>query len=90
MHSSSAEEESLKLVEDFIGELTHALDSLGDWTPDTRLNNYRLWPSIYLKHAVDGFAFLRRRGLVKSSKFHVRPALEIIFEKSRAGSDLNI
>jgi len=44
-HSASAEKESLKLVEDFNDELTHALDSLGKKKPDpdTLINRYRFW-----------------------------------------------
>jgi len=89
-HSASAEEESLKLVEDFVGALTHALDSLGDVWPNTLLDNYRLWSSNHLQHAVAGFAFLRRRGLVDSSKFLVRPAIEMMIrmEAARQHTDL--
>jgi hypothetical protein len=88
-HSAEAEEESLKLVDDFNDELKHALDSLGGTKPSGLLDTYRFWSSKHLQRAVAGFAFLRRSGRVDGSKFLVRPALEIIFEKSRAGSDLN-
>jgi hypothetical protein len=89
-HSASAEKESLKLVEDFVGALTHALDSLGDVLPNTILDNYRLWSSNHLQRAVSGFAFLRRRGLVDSSKFLIRPAIEMMIrvEAARQHPDL--
>ena len=77
--ASALEEESLKLVEDFVGELKHVLDSLGGKkpTPDTLLNRYRFWSSKHLQRALAGFAFLRRAGYVDSSKFLVRPAIEM-------------
>jgi hypothetical protein len=63
MDSACAEEEeSLALVDDFVSEINHALDSLEGWTPDTIVANYRVWSSKHLYHAVDGFAFLRRSG----------------------------
>jgi hypothetical protein len=78
MHSASAEEEaSLALVDDFVSEINHAVDTLEGWTPDTVVANYRAWSSKHLRHAVDGFAFLRRSGRLKPSKFLVRPAIEM-------------
>src|SRR5713101_6561182 len=84
-HSASAEEEALQLVEDFVGALTHALDSLGGKTPpDTLLSKYRFWSSKHLQRAIDGFAFLRRSGRVDSSKFLIRPALEMFIRLEAA------
>jgi hypothetical protein len=81
----SAEEESLKLLEDFVGELTHALASLeGKTLPDMLLSKYRFWSSKHLQRAVAGFAFLRRSGRVDSSKFLVRPAIEIVIRLEAA------
>ena len=40
-HSAEAEEESLKLVDDFNDELKHALDSLGGTKPNGLLDTYR-------------------------------------------------
>ena len=73
------EEESLKVVEDFVDELKHALDSLGGKlpTPNTLLSRYRFWSSKHLQRALAGFAFLRRSGYTDSSKFLVRPAIEM-------------
>jgi hypothetical protein len=90
MHSHSAEQESLKLVEDFVSEITQALDSLGGVWPNTLLDKYRFWSSKHLQRAVAGFAFLRRRGLVDSSKFLVRPAIEMMIrvEAARQHPDL--
>jgi hypothetical protein len=81
----SAEEESLKLVEDFDGELRHALDSLGDVWPNTLLDTYRFWSSKHLQRALAGFAFLRQSGLVDSSKFLVRPAIEMFIRLEAGG-----
>ena len=77
--ANQPEEESLKLVEDFVGELNHALDSLGGKppTPDTLLSRYRFWSGKHLQRALAGFVFLRRAGYVDSSKFLVRPAIEM-------------
>ena len=74
------EEESLKVVEDFVDELKHALDSLGSKmpTPNTLLSRYRFWSSKHLQRALAGFAFLRRSGYTDSSKFLVRPAIEMV------------
>ncbi len=83
-HSNSAEEKSLKLVEDFVGALTHALDSLGGKKPNTILDNYRFWSSKHLQRAVEGFAFLRRSERVDSSKFLVRPAIEMLIRLEAA------
>lgn len=81
----SAEEESLKLVEDFVAELTNALASFEDKAPPrTLLSKYRFWSSKHLHRAVAGFAFLRRQGLVDSSKFFVRPAIEIVIRLETA------
>jgi hypothetical protein len=77
-HSAEAEEESLKLVEDFNTELMHALDSLHKKSVGL-LDQYRFWSSKHLQRAVDGFAFLRRSGRIDGSKFLVRPALEMAF-----------
>jgi hypothetical protein len=80
------EEGSLKLVEEFVGELSRALDSLGDKrpTPDTLLSRYRFWSSKHLQRALAGFAFLRQSGRVDSSKFLVRPAIEIFIRLEAA------
>jgi hypothetical protein len=77
VYSSSAEEESLKLVDDFNNELRNALDSLGGTKPSGLLDVFRFWSSKHLQRAVDGFAFLRRSGHVDASKFRVRPAIEM-------------
>lgn len=91
MHSISAEEESLKVVEDFLDALTHALDSFGDKTPsDTLLSKYRFWSSKHLYCAADGFAFLRRSGHVKASKFLIRPAIELAFRLEAARKHPNV
>ena len=89
-HSAEAEEESLKLVDDFNDELKHALDSLGGTKPSGLLETYRFWSSKHLQRAVDGFAFLRRSGRVDGSKFLVRPAIEMAFrlEAARQHPDL--
>ena len=91
-HSASAEEKSLKLVEDFNDELKHALDSLGDKKPilDTLINRYRFWSAKHLQRAFAGFALLRRSGYIDSSKFLVRPSLEMFIrlEAARQYPDL--
>jgi hypothetical protein len=89
-HSAEAEEESLKLVEDFDNELMHALDSLGGTKPSGLLDTYRFWSAKHLQRAVDGFAFLRRLGRLDGSKFLVRPAIEMAFrlEAARQHPDL--
>ncbi len=88
--SAEAEEESLKLVDDFNDELKHALDLLGGTKPSGLLDTYRFWSSKHLQRAVDGFAFLRRSGRLDGSKFLVRPAIEIAFrlEAARQHPDL--
>jgi hypothetical protein len=83
-HSAEAEEESLKLVEDFNTELMQALDSLGGKKAEGRIDTYRFWSSKHLQRAVDGFAFLRRPGHVDGSKFLVRPAIEMAFRLEAA------
>jgi hypothetical protein len=83
-HSAEAEEKSLKLVEDFLDELSHALDSLGDKTPTVLVDTYRFWSVKHLQRAVAGFAFLRRSNYVDSSKFLVRPALEMLIRLETA------
>ena len=85
----SAGEESLKLVEDFVVELTNALDSLGGKTPtpNTLLSRYRFWSSKHLQRALAGFAFLRQSGRVDSSKFLVRPAIEMFIRLEAATKD---
>jgi len=82
----TSEEESLKLVEAFVGELTHALHSLAGTmpTPNTPLSRYRFWSSKHLHRAIDGFAFLRRSGRVDVSKFLVRPAIEMVIRLEAA------
>ena len=79
-HSAEDEEQSLKLVQDFVDELSGALDSLGGKTPVVMIDTYRFASATHLHRAVAGFAFLRRPGLVDSSKFLVRPAIEIAFK----------
>ncbi len=79
MHSASAEEESLTLVDDLVGEITHALASLTGKKLNGLFDNYRFWSSKHLHRAADGFAFLRRSGRVDASKFLIRPAIEIAF-----------
>ena len=78
-HSAAAEEKSLKLVEDFVAEITHALKSLEGKKPQGLVDNYRLWSCKHLHRAVEGFAILRRSAHIDSSKFLIRPALEIAF-----------
>jgi hypothetical protein len=80
---SASEEESLKLVEDFDTELRDALDSLGK-KPAGILDTYRFWSAKHLQRAVAGFASLRRPGLMDSSKFLVRPAIEMAFRLEAA------
>jgi hypothetical protein len=79
-------EESLKLVEDFVSELSRALDSLGDKRPtaDRLLSRYGFWSSKHLQRALAGFAFLRQSGRVDSSKFLVRPAIEMFIRLEAA------
>lgn len=79
MHSASAEQESLTLVADLVGEVTGALNSLGDKKHNGLFDNYRFWSSKHLHRAADGFVFLRRSGRVDASKFVIRPAIEIVF-----------
>jgi len=90
MQSPSAEEQSLTLVEDFVHELTDAIQSLSGKRPDTLRANYRLWSSKHLYHAAGGFTFLRRSQLVDASKFLVRPAIEMMIrlEAARQHPDL--
>src|SRR5437016_5617959 len=85
-HSAEAEEESLKSVDDFNGELKHALDSLGGKRPtrDTMVSRYRFWSAKHLHRAVDAFVFLRRSGRLDGSKFLVRPALEMMIRLQAA------
>jgi hypothetical protein len=83
-HSAEAEEESLKLVDDFNDELKHALNSLGGTTPSGLLDVFRFWSSKHLQRAADGFAFLRRSGRLDGSKFLVRPAIEMAFRLEAA------
>jgi hypothetical protein len=78
-HSAEAEEESLKLVDDFNNELKHALDSLGGTKPSGLLDVFRFWSAKHLQRAADGFAFLRHSGRLDGSKFLVRPAIEMAF-----------
>src|SRR6266498_4021492 len=66
-HSAEAEEESLKLVEDFNNELKNALDSLSGVKPSSLIDTYRFWWSKHLHGPVAEFAFL------------VRPAIEMAF-----------
>ena len=79
IHSASAEQESLILVEDLVGEITRALYSLGGKKHNGLFDNYRFWSSKHLHRAAGGFAFLRRSGRVDASKFLIRPAIEIVF-----------
>jgi hypothetical protein len=79
-HSAEDEEESLKLVEDFVDELSNALNSLGGVKPVMIVDTYRFRSAKHLHRAVAGFAFLRRPRLVESSKFLVRPAIEMAFK----------
>lgn len=81
-HSDSAEKESLKLVEDFVGALTHALASCPQ--PGTLLAKYRFGSSKHLQRAIEGFAFLRQSKRVDASKFLVRPALEVLIRLEAA------
>jgi hypothetical protein len=84
MHSASAEEESLKLVDDFNKELKDALDSLGGTKPSGLLTVFRFWSSKHLQRAADAFAFLRHSGRLDGSKFLVRPAIEMAFRLEAA------
>jgi hypothetical protein len=76
--SAGAEQESLKLVEDFDSALIHALDSLSR-TMVGLVDHYRFWSSKHLQREINAFAFLRRSGRVNGSKLLVRPALEMAF-----------
>jgi Family of unknown function (DUF5677) len=88
MQSASSEEESLKLVEDFLDALTRALKSLkGNAPPHKLLSNYRFWSAKHLHRAIAGFAFLRRSGRLDSSKFLVRPAIEMVIRLEAASKD---
>jgi uncharacterized protein DUF5677 len=89
-HSAEAEEESLKLLEDFVAELSNALDSLGGTKPNTLLDKYRFWSAKHLQRALNAFVHLRRSGRLDGSKFLVRPALEMAFrlEAARQHPDL--
>ena len=82
-HSSEAEEESLRLVEDFNAELVRALNSLSGKNAGL-VGQYQFWSSKHLHRAVDGFAFLRRSGRLEGSKFLVRPAIEMAFRLEAA------
>jgi hypothetical protein len=84
MHSASAEEESLKLVDDFNKELKDALDWLGGTKPSGLLTVFRFWSSKHLQRAADAFAFLRHSGRLDGSKFLVRPAIEMAFRLEAA------
>ncbi len=79
VHSASAEQESLTLVDDLVGEITCALDSLGEKKHNGLFDDYRFWSAKHLHRAAGGFAFLRRSECVDASKFLIRPAIEIVF-----------
>jgi hypothetical protein len=78
-HSISAEEESLKLVEEIVAEITHVLNSLGGKKHKGLFDGYRFWSSKHLHRAADGFAFLRRHLRIDGTKFLMRPAIEMAF-----------
>ncbi len=79
MHSASAEQESLTLLDDVVTEITQALESLGGKEHKGLFDNYQFWSSKHLHRAAEGFAFLRRSGRFDASKFLIRPAIEIVF-----------
>jgi hypothetical protein len=78
LEHSAEEEESLKLVEELIDEISCALDSLGG-KESGAFDTYRFSSCKHLHRAAAGFAFLRRAGQVDGSKFLVRPAIEMLF-----------
>jgi hypothetical protein len=78
-HSASAEEESLKLVEEIVAEMTRALDSLTGKKHKGLFDGYQFWSSKHLHRAADAFAFLRRSGRLDGTKFLMRPAIEMAF-----------
>jgi hypothetical protein len=78
-HSSTAEEESLKLVEAIVAEIKHALASLDGKQYKGVFEAYLFWSSKHLHRAADAFAFLRRSGRVDGTKFLMRPAIEMAF-----------
>ncbi|HEU0050031.1 MAG TPA: DUF5677 domain-containing protein [Nitrososphaera sp.] len=78
-HSTSTEEESLRLVEEIVAEITHALNSLGGKQYKGVFDGYRFWSSKHLHRAAEAFAFLRRSGRVDGTKFLMRPAVEMAF-----------
>ena len=79
MHTSSEEQESLKLLSDIVAEVTHALGSLGGKEHSGLFDTYRFYSSKHVHRAADGFVFLRTSGRVDASKLLVRPVIEIMF-----------
>src|SRR5258708_38835300 len=74
---SAAEAESLKFVEDYVAEIHRVLNLVTP--PSPLIDHYRFWTCRHLCHAIDGFAYLRRAGQVRASKFLIRPTLEMAF-----------
>src|SRR5260370_18524854 len=75
--SGKSEEEGLKLVSDFVDEITNAFKSLVGKKHEGTFDTYRFYSSKHLHRATDGFVYLRRSGRIDASKFLVRPAIEI-------------
>ncbi len=80
MHSDEIDKQTLQVVADFADELKAALDSLGDKEGQGLFDHYRFFGAKHIQRAVDGFVFLRSSGRIDSSKFLVRPAMEVVFK----------
>jgi hypothetical protein len=70
---------NLQIVADFDKELVGALDSVAGQMGDM-FAHYRLYSVKHIQRAVHGFVVLREAGCIDSSKFLVRPVIEMLFK----------
>jgi len=78
-NSNSQEKRSLDLLCDMQTELANAVDSVGGKGSRGFLDNYKFHSAKTVNRVVEGFIFLHKSGRIDSSKFLIRPVIEIMF-----------
>jgi uncharacterized protein DUF5677 len=77
MANTDFEKRSLELLVDVHNELSQGIDSLGNKEGNGYVEHFKFWSSVYMNAVSNGFIHLRQAGLLKESRFLVRPAVEL-------------
>src|SRR3954452_17013784 len=78
-HTDEAEATSLRLTREVRDELAHALNSLGGKQSENAFDKFLFYSASQMNKCAEGYIMLREAGRIDTSKFLVRPLIEMMF-----------